>query len=179
MQTSHYIPQKFCQIFKKLRSHSCITERYLTKKQVGKIKYETVPAHAMLKYKTTFQRHDSVRFSRYINKVTNNNGKIHSDTLFPYEILKPYFNVTYLSLEHLSTLNIGTEKILEAFENAGYELPAVVFHNVNSWQKQMPVSAHTKGAALVSGSGKSNFKHKFDGNITPMNHMLRVLNSKR
>ncbi|MBQ3168401.1 MAG: DUF2828 family protein, partial [Clostridia bacterium] len=65
------------------------------------------------------------------------------------------------------------------FEAAGYHLPAVVFHNVNSWQMQTPVQAHTKGAALTSGASVHSLKEKFDGNVTPMSHMLRVLMSKR
>ena len=65
------------------------------------------------------------------------------------------------------------------FESFGYQLPAVVFINVNSWQMQAPVTAHQKGAALASGMGISTFKHKFDGNMTPMSHMLKVLMSDR
>ena len=67
----------------------------------------------------------------------------------------------------------------ESFRYSGYELPAIVFINVNSWQMQAPVKAHTKGAALASGAGVSTFQHKFDGNVTPMSHMLRVLNGAR
>ncbi len=59
------------------------------------------------------------------------------------------------------------------------EMPAVVFHNVNSWQMQAPVTAHTKGAALQSGASTHALKEKFDGSITPMDHMLRVLNGER
>ena len=71
------------------------------------------------------------------------------------------------------------ENAKAAFEAKGYQLPAVVFHNVSSWQMQTPVRAHTKGTALASGTGTNSFNYKFDGNITPMNHMLRVLNSPR
>jgi len=67
----------------------------------------------------------------------------------------------------------------ELFESFGYTLPAVVFINVNSWHNQMPVTKDTVGSALASGAGISTFKYKFDGNVTPMSHMLRVLNSKR
>jgi hypothetical protein len=65
------------------------------------------------------------------------------------------------------------------FEAAGYHSHAVVFHNVNSWQMQTPVQAHTKGAALTSGASVTALKEKFDGNVTPMSHMLRVLMSDR
>lgn len=71
------------------------------------------------------------------------------------------------------------ENAKEKYEAHGYQLPAVVFHNVNSWQMQAPVGAHTKGAALVSGYGTAAFSQKFDGNMTPLSHMLEVLNGKR
>ena len=61
----------------------------------------------------------------------------------------------------------------------GYELPAVVFHNVNAWQTQAPVRAHTKGAAMVSGSGVAAMASKYTKNTTPMSHMLEVLGSPR
>ena len=65
------------------------------------------------------------------------------------------------------------------FEEHGYQLPAVVFHNVSSWQMQAPVTANTRGAALTSGSSVSALKGKIDGSVTPMSHMLRVLESER
>ena len=71
------------------------------------------------------------------------------------------------------------ENAKELFEAYGYQMPAVVFHNVNSWQMQVPVTAHTRGAALQSGASTHALKEKFDGNITPMDHMLRVLNAER
>jgi hypothetical protein len=71
------------------------------------------------------------------------------------------------------------ENAREKFKAAGYQIPAVVFHNVNSWQMQVPVTAHTRGAALTSGASVSGLKEKFDGNVTPLEHMLRVLNSPR
>ena len=39
--------------------------------------------------------------------------------------------------------------------------------------------ALVSGAALASGMGVSTFREKFDGNMTPMSHMLKVLMSKR
>ncbi len=301
----------------KLRANIALTERYLTKKQVEKVNYEAVPAGAMLKYRQAFERQDEESFFGYLTDVASGDRKMHADTLFPYEILRPYFNggywsrtsargqdtlemlwnsmsgevgdqnalsiidtsgsmycaapgapkpalisqamglycaerckgvfhnvfITFESQPHLveihgSTLadklryighaswggstnleavfdlilrtavnsgasqeempsvlyifsdmefNQAIEKpdktvykaAREKFERAGYHLPAVVFHNVNSWQMQVPVKAHTRGAALTSGAGVSAVREKFDGNVTPMSHMLRVLNGKR
>ena len=300
-----------------LRARIGLAERHLTKKQPEKINYEAVPAQAMLKYRNAFKRNDSDRFTGYLEDVAAGEKKLHADTLFPYEILRPFFDshnfgnannangedvleqlwnhlpgsvangnaisvvdtsgsmywscgplkpalisqamglycaercqglfhnhlITFESTPHLveihgktlsdklryiRTLPWGGSTNLEAvfgliletavkhqakqtempqvlyifsdmefncavrdadktvYENArelfeayGYQMPAVVFHNVNSWQMQTPVTAHTRGTALTSGASTHMLEHKFDGNITPMDHMLRVLNSKR
>ena len=302
----------------KLRANIGLTERYLTEKKPGKIKYSAVPAGAMLKYRGAFMRNDAERFSSYIEGAACGGEDIHCGTLFPYEIIRPFIYgyrflkedvngeevlealwenlpasfgnenaisvidtsgsmyctqrkdaitpavisqslglyhaerckgrfhnhfITFESQPHLieihgSTLkdkiryiqsaNWGGSTNLEGvfrlildtaieagskqnempsvlyiisdmefniavgdpdksvyenakamFNEAGYELPAVVFINVNSWQMQAPVTAHQKGAALVSGMGVSSFKEKFDGNMTPMSHMIKVLMSDR
>ncbi|MBQ6715729.1 MAG: DUF2828 family protein [Clostridia bacterium] len=298
-----------------LRANICLTERYLTKKTPEKINYEAVPAGAMLKYRCSFKKHDGERFSAYLQDVGNLDKQMHADTLFPYEILRPFFKnewvmvpkgektldmlwesmrfevgnanalsvidtsssmywrrnnaVTpalisqamgiycaerckglfhnmFITFNRIPTLmeikgktladklrclqnapwggSTDLERVFDLillsavkekapqnelpevlyifsdmefnqaierpnetiyenarlnFEQAGYLLPAVVFHNVNSWQMQTPVQAHTKGAALTSGASVHSLKEKFDGNITPMSHMLRVLLSKR
>lgn len=302
----------------KLRSNTCITERYLTERKPEKIHYSAVPSGAMLKYRQSFKRQDGTRFSAFLQDVSEGKAKIHCETLFPYQILRPYFNsgsrhaanpsgeetlevlwkhlprelgnenaisvidtsgsmycgfqqnaVTpamiaislglyhaerckgvfhnhFISFEdrphlievhgdtlqdklrYIQSTRWGWSTNLEAvfelllntaaeshasqdelpsvlyiisdmefnravknpdvsiynnakerFASFGYELPAVVFINVNSWQMQAPVRAHQKGAALASGMGVSTFKEKFDGNMTPMSHMLKVLMSER
>ena len=299
-----------------LRARIGLTECSLTKKQPEKVNYEAVPAQAMLKYRNAFERRDQGRFREYLADVGAGEKKIHADTLFPYEVLRPFFSnyywcvadpsgmdtleqlwdhlpgavgnvnaisvvdtsgsmycsngplkpalisqamglycaerckgyfhnhlITFESRPHLIKVRgsnlrdklkyIGTlpwggstnleavfdlilrtavknnvkqeelpsviyifsdmefnycmrnagktvyENAKELFEANGYQMPAVVFHNVNSWQMQTPVTAHTRGTALSSGAATHTMKHKFDGNITPMEHMLRVLESER
>ena len=67
----------------------------------------------------------------------------------------------------------------EAFEKAGYEMPAVVFHNVNSLQMQTPVLSDTAGTALSSGRTTHHMKHRYTRSTTPLMHMLEVLLSDR
>lgn len=315
--------REYRKMLARLRAHSCVTERYLTRKSFDKIDYEAVPAGAMLKYRGTFFRNDEEHFSEYVAAATAGEKLIHADTLYPYEILRPYFNaynggffsgasfgnisgkdvletlwagqtapiaqenaicvvdvsgsmflglpgnpkpiliaaalglyfserakgpfrnhiITFDSkpllaricgntleerLRYLLNMPWGGSTNMEAvfnlllntairtharqeempsaiyiisdmefncavrdpnktvYDNArerfaehGYELPAVIFQNVNSWQMNAPVRANTRGAALCSGAGTASFKHKFDGNVTPMSHMLRVLMSDR
>lgn len=299
-----------------LRARIGLTECQLTRKQPEKINYEAVPAQAMLKYRNAFRRKDEERFNDYLAGVLVGEKKIHTETLFPYEVLRPFFKggywkrgsaigedlleqlwdhlpgtvtnsnaisvidtsgsmycsygplkpalisqamglycaercqglfhnhlITFESQPHLveihgstlqdklryiGSLDWGGSTNLEAvfnlildtavkyhasqeempqvlyifsdmefncamrnadmtvYENArerfklkGYRMPAVVFHNVNSWQMQTPVTARTRGTALTSGASTHMLEHRFDGNVTPMDHMLRVLNSKR
>ena len=298
-----------------LRARIGLPERQLTAKHPEKINYEAVPSQAMLKYRSAFNRHDRDRFAEYLTGVDIGENRMHTETLFPYEILRPFFNgsswcmhnakgmgvleqlwnhlpgsvnttnaisvvdtsgsmywtdglkpalisqamglycaercegafhnglITFETTPHLveihgstlrdklkyiQTLPVGGSTNLEAvfnlildtaiksgtkqkelpsviyifsdmefdcavrnadktvYENAregfeanGYQMPAVVFHNVNSWQMQAPVTAHTHGTALSSGASTHTMEHNFDGNITPMEHMLRVLNGKR
>ena len=300
-----------------LRARIGLVEGHLTKRQPEKVNYEAVPAQAMLKYRCAFEKNDGERFARFLKDVANGDRCIHSDTLFPYEVLRPFFSgntwasrnargqdaleqlwnwlpgavgnqnaisvvdvsgsmystwagplkpalisqamglycaerckgvfhnhlITFESNPHLveihgktlrdkqmyiGSLPWGWSTNLEAvfdlilktavnsnarqdempsvlyifsdmefnqavrdpnktvydnakalFEAYGYKMPAVVFHNVNSWQMQAPVTAHTRGTALQSGASTHALKEKFDGNITPMDHMLRVLNGER
>lgn len=303
----------------KLRANIGLTERYLTEKKPEKVKYQAVPAGAMLKYRGAFERNDGERFYDYLAEVSTGKKKIHCANLFPYELVRPFFGTSFWNsirnakgedvlealwrnlpanlgnenaisvidtsgsmyccqrrdavtpalisqslglyhaerckgrfhnhfisfseipelieihgetlrdkLRYIQSANWGMSTNLEAvfdlilytaieanskqdempsvlyiisdmefncaiadpsktvyenarakFELAGYQLPAVVFINVNSWQMQAPVTAHQKGAALASGMGITTFKEKFDGNMTPMSHMLKVLMSDR
>lgn len=299
-----------------LRARIGLAECQLTGKHPERINYEAVPAQAMLKYRNAFERADAGRYTAYLQDVRRGRKQIHTGTLFPYEILRPFFQgsfcsvsdasgmaaleqlwkhlpgstgnanaisvvdtsgsmywsssslkpalisqamglycaercqgvfhnylITFESMPHLVKVHgtslrdklkyIGNlpwggstnleavfnlilctaiqrnarqdempqvlyifsdmefnyavndadktvyESAREQFEENGYQMPAVVFHNVNSWQMQTPVTAHTRGTALSSGAATHTMAHRFDGNITPMAHMLRVLNDER
>ena len=299
-----------------LRARIGLTECQLTRKRPEKVNYEAVPAQAMLKYRGAFERADRRRFNEYLTGVECGEKRIHTETLFPYEVLRPFFKggygsafrpkgmkaleqlwdflpgtvgnvnaisvvdtsgsmycslsllkpalisqamglycaerckgvfhnhlITFESMPHLVEIHGKTlrdkfryirslpwgnstnleavfdlilrtavnsraqqeelprviyifsdmefnfcmtdadktvyENARERFEAFGYHMPAVVFHNVNSWQMQTPVRARTRGTALTSGASTHALAHKFDGNVTPMEHMLRVLGSER
>ncbi|MDO4454783.1 MAG: DUF2828 family protein [Eubacteriales bacterium] len=71
------------------------------------------------------------------------------------------------------------ETAKKEYEDAGYKLPAVVFRNVNRWQKQFPVKKNTKGAAMTSGSQTASFHQKVTRETTPYDFMLQVLLDER
>ena len=65
------------------------------------------------------------------------------------------------------------------FQNAGFELPQIVFWNVHSMQDNLPVRSTEHNTILVSGSSASTFKMVMTGDVNPYNYMLSVLNSER
>ena len=310
--------REYRKMLARIRQHLNLVERNLTKKQPGKIRYDAVPARAMMKYRAAFERSDPQRFAAFLEEVESGKQRMHAGTLDPPEILRPYFKegryvnrypvagkrvlealwhsqggqvgsrnalcvvdtsgsmywgrkgaplpallaqalglyfaersggifrnhiITFENVPHLMELRGETledrlrylqaapwgnstnlsavfDLVLAAaaemkaaqeempavlyilsdmefnmafrrpdstvFEDAraqyascGYELPAVVFHNVNAWRTQTPVRAHTRGAALVSGSGTAAMSAHYTKNTTPMSHMLEVLGSER
>ncbi|MBQ9924861.1 MAG: DUF2828 family protein, partial [Clostridia bacterium] len=54
----------------------------VTRGKPEKIRYEAVPAQAMLKYRSAFARQDSERFSQYLCEAACGMKQMHADTLF-------------------------------------------------------------------------------------------------
>lgn len=75
------------------------------------------------------------------------------------------------------------QTLFEAMENMyrryGYELPQVIFWNVNSRQSNVPVKYSQTGAALVSGFSPSVFDMVRDGDIDPETIMNSIIYSER
>lgn len=69
------------------------------------------------------------------------------------------------------------EAIGVQYRNAGYEMPQLVFWNVNSTKNNVAAKADTKGVILVSGCSPSVFKTLLSGTmVTPQDQMLETLN---
>ena len=71
------------------------------------------------------------------------------------------------------------ENAKESYNSYGYDLPLVVFWNVNSLTEQMPVSKNDTGAVLVSGMSPTIFDMVISNDLDPMKYMHMVLNSGR
>ena len=70
--------------------------------------------------------------------------------------------------------------IQRKYKNAGYQVPNVVFWNLNAREKNVPVKYNEKGVALVSGFSPSIMASILGAkSLTPENVMLETLNSPR
>lgn len=72
------------------------------------------------------------------------------------------------------------QSIKNRYEEAGFQMPKLVFWNVNGRELNVPVSSNTINTALVSGASPSILKSILNGDdFTPVGIMLTTLNSKR
>ena len=68
----------------------------------------------------------------------------------------------------------------QRFENSGYQIPNIVFWNVNSRQNTYHASFDRQGVQLASGQSPVVFESLIKGvNLTPYDYMLSVLNTER
>ncbi len=136
---------------------------------------------------------DKVRYCHNYNEVANTNiqkvfelilNAAKNNHLPQEELPKKLYIVSDMEFdccaEDASLTNFEYAKKL--FEEAGYQLPEVVFWNVASRNRQQPVSKNEQGVALVSGCTPRLFSMIAEGNVsamTPYQIMLDVLGSER
>lgn len=72
------------------------------------------------------------------------------------------------------------DKMRDKYANYGYDIPNIVFWNVNSRHDVFHADANRKGVQLVSGQSASTFKQLMNSiGMTPVEMMLKVINSER
>ncbi len=72
------------------------------------------------------------------------------------------------------------DEMKKRFEDNGYEIPNIVFWNVNARNNTFHADMNAKGVQLASGQSPSVFKSLVSGiYLTPYEYMLSVLNSPR
>ena len=294
----------------KLREHIRIIENSLREKDYS-FDYSKQPSKAMFKYRKAFYRNDGERYGEFLGKVSRGEAQLHTGTLTPYEIIKPFFydhvgdqeasaiDATWNAQEdftrdenalvvidgsgsmysrtdpmpatvalslgiyyaerntgafhnHFITFserpqlveikgetilekvrychdynevaNTNIQKVFElvlraavnnnvpqsempstlyiisdmefdcctrgaeltnfeyakkVFAEAGYDLPRVVFWNVQSRNKQQPVTQNEQGVALVSGCSPRIFSMLKSGILSPLGYMLDILGAER
>jgi len=72
------------------------------------------------------------------------------------------------------------EVIKQKYASSGYELPVIVFWNVNNSNQESPVTYDQKGTMLVSGCSPNIFKAVMNSKAyTPYDMMMEVLSKER
>lgn len=72
-----------------LRKEINIIENYLRERDYS-FDYEKQPSKALLKYRNAFYTHDINRYYEFLDKVNAHRAVMHTGTLMPYEIIRPF-----------------------------------------------------------------------------------------
>ena len=80
-------------------------------------------------------------------------------------------------VSHAGRTNFENAK--ELFARYGYKLPTVVFWNVQSRNRQQPVTMNEQGAVLVSGCTPRLFSMALKGDVDPWGFMMETIGNSR
>lgn len=85
----------------------------------------------------------------------------------------------YMNTRNSSWNESTYETIKKEFEDHGYEMPRIVFHNL-AYMSNVPMTQDVPGVSLVGGFSPSIMKYMLSGKeYTPMDQMNEVLESRR
>ena len=101
--------------------------------------------------------------------------------VLPEEMVKSLIVISDMEIDQC-TIGQWTfyDLMKKRYAEAGYEIPNVVFWNVDSRHDVFHADGKRKGVQLCSGQSASTFKHLLESiGVTPMEMMLKVLNDKR
>ena len=66
-----------------MRKQIKVVECLMSSNKWNEINYSAVPSRAMMIYRNAFMRHDSERFSTFVNRAVAGQEVIHSSALYP------------------------------------------------------------------------------------------------
>lgn len=86
----------------------------------------------------------------------------------------------YNDIEEINRNWLFYDVVKKEYADHGYEIPNIIFWNVNSHNEVFHADSERKGVQLVSGSSPTVFKHVVEMiGMTPIEAMLKVINSER
>lgn len=80
-------PRVYRKTLVKLRAKINVVEPLMCSKQWSNINYENVPSRAAMIYRKAFPKHDPAGYSEWKAKAFKGEAKVHSATLYPYDIV--------------------------------------------------------------------------------------------
>lgn len=104
----------------------------------------------------------------------------HTNNVPADEMVKSLIVVSDMEIDYCVGAWSFYDEMRDRFEAAGYEIPNVVFWNVNSRHDVFHADSERKGVQLCSGQAASTFKTLVNSiGITPTEMMLKVLDGER
>lgn len=82
--------REYRKILAALRKKIDIIENHLREVDYS-FDYAKQPSKAMLKYRKAFRVHDAGRYSAFLENVSKKEATLHTGTLMPYEVIRPFY----------------------------------------------------------------------------------------
>ena len=103
------------------------------------------------------------------------------NNISPEDMPKSIIVISDMEIDSCATRDWSFYDMMRAeYMTNGYEIPNVIFWNVNSRHDVFHADANRKGVQLCSGQSVTTFKQLMDCiGMTPMEMMLKVINSER
>ena len=133
---------------------------------------------------------EKVRFCRTFNECANTNLQAVFELILQTAVMnrlpQAMLPTTLYIISDMEFDTCAANSSLTNFEQAkqlyrsyGYELPHVVFWNVQSRNEQQPVKMNEQGVALVSGCNPRLFSQVMSGETDPYTYMMNVIGGER
>ena len=133
---------------------------------------------------------EKVRFCRTFNECANTNLQAVFELILQTAVMnrlpQAMLPTTLYIISDMEFDTCAANSSLTNFEQAkqlyrsyGYELPHVVFWNVQSRNEQQPVKINEQGVALVSGCNPRLFSQVMSGETNPYTYMMNVIGGER
>ena len=133
---------------------------------------------------------EKVRYCRSFNEIANTNIQAVFELILQaarmHRVRRKEMPSTLYIISDMEFDYCAKDASLTNFEYAknlyrryGYQLPKVVFWNVQSRRQQQPVKMNEQGVALVSGCSPRIFSQVMSGETDPYTYMMTVLGDER
>ncbi|MBR0090553.1 MAG: DUF2828 family protein [Lachnospiraceae bacterium] len=149
-----------------LRRHIGVLEKHLREKKYD-FDYAAQCAKAMFRYRNAFLRNDAERYGAFLQAVSEGKRKLHTGTLYPYEIVQPILEETFTEdVEPLSAqARAAIDATWNALENfAGEENALVVVDGSGSmyaYANPMPIAVALSLGIYFAERNRGAFHNHF------------------
>lgn len=134
-----------------IRTKLAIVEEKMCLNEWDKIDYSTVPSQANRIYGKAFKRHDTDRYSEFIEKARTGEVKINASTLYPYQI--------YNSMS--ANENITNEALWKQLPDYTQGKNALIVADVSGSMSGIPMSVSVSLALYFAERNMGQFRDHF------------------
>lgn len=153
--------EKYRKVLSRLRKALRILENDLRQHDYS-FSYMAQPSRALFKYRKAFLRNDANRYSNYLDQVADGQAVMHTDALYPYDIIAPAVSGRALSEQERRAMDV-TWKAQRDFARGENALVVMDGSGSMYWaaQKPLPASVAMSLAIYFAERNRGAFHNHF------------------